>query len=244
MGPNAATENSRSCGTEPSLPTGEHRRCHHQPHCPVLGQRPPLGQRPALPIPACPCGLWQSGKIVLFGERPRGPSSLLQPSVVAALPSPSTRPRQVPTLQPVLWPPDLSPPPLLSLPGWPQRFWVSCRVAQHCTEAGRCCWPHALGASGPPGSFLEARGRPSVPPGWARWAAFTLRLELHREVHGGHVGLQPLVTAVSLCWETSFPLGTRGQASPQAAPGRGLDATTPRDRSSLPRHGLSPWGHL
>lgn len=70
------------------------------------------------------------------------------------------------------------------------------------------------------------------PPGWAQWAVFNLKLELHRGVHGGHVGLQPLVTAISLCWEMFFPQGT-----PQPAPGRGY-------MRSLPRHVLSPWGHL
>lgn len=59
---------------------------------PILAQSPWLGQRPALLIPACPCGVWQLGKTILFWEKPQVPLSLLQPSAAAI----SSRPRHVP----------------------------------------------------------------------------------------------------------------------------------------------------
>lgn len=53
----------------------------------ILGeQKPQPGHEPALPVPACPCGVWQSGEMVLFGERLWGTLFLLQPLVLAALP--------------------------------------------------------------------------------------------------------------------------------------------------------------
>lgn len=60
------------------------------------GQKPQAGHQPALPILACPCGVWQSflfgsiWKMLLFRERLWGTSFLWRTLVLAALPlSPS-----------------------------------------------------------------------------------------------------------------------------------------------------------
>lgn len=61
-------------------------------HCPLITPLPPiLEQRLRLvngqnSCPLLSCSVWQLEEMVLFWERPRGPSSLLQPSVLAALP--------------------------------------------------------------------------------------------------------------------------------------------------------------
>lgn len=89
------------------------------PRCPHPRAEAMAGQRP---VPACPCGVWQSGKIVLFRERPQGPSSLLQPSVVAAFPSPLHVPARCPPCRLPSHPPVPSPAPLLSLTGCPRHL--------------------------------------------------------------------------------------------------------------------------
>lgn len=66
-----------------------------------------------------------------------------------------TCPCQMPTLLPILCPHHLSPVQLLSLPGRPQPFWVSCCVTQQRTKVGRCCWPYAFGVYGPPWGFTD-----------------------------------------------------------------------------------------
>lgn len=115
-----------SCGsssTEPLLPPGD---CGHgyPATVPFLGgQKPQPGHQPALPAPACPCGVWQSrvncsiwgkavGYLVPFATLGAGSS-----------PTVPTCPSKVPALPPTLSQPDVSSPPLLSLSLCPGISW-------------------------------------------------------------------------------------------------------------------------
>jgi len=172
------------------------------PTAPVLGQRPRPGISPSPRVPAA-CG--NRGSLFYFGKghgvhHPFCNPPCWQLSHHPHASQPGARaaahpliPRPVPTVPPV--------PSCVSLAS----LGVLCGT-QRCAEVCGCCRPRAL---------------VHVPPGWARCVAFTLRLDLHHGVRGGHVGLQSPKISISLCWDMSFSLGTHRQVSPQPALGGG-----------------------
>lgn len=145
-----------SCGsssTEPLLPPGD---CGHgyPATVPFLGgQKPQPGHQPALPAPACPCGVWQSrvncsiwgkavGYLVPFATLGAGSS-----------PTVPTCPSKVPALPPTLSQPDVSSPPLLSLSLCPGISW--------CPAMGPSAALMCVGAADPvqvPGRGLATSG--------------------------------------------------------------------------------------
>lgn len=153
--------------------------------CPCTAE-PTAGTMPSSACPHLSPAVWQSGKVVLFVERPWGPS---------------------PSLQPQQW--QLC-----------QPYHVSSQVVKH------------LGHHGTAGGC-------NVPSLRAWGAASALSLGLHSGVHGEHICLQSLVTATHPCWQTSFPLERSQQESRQAAPGRGLHATSLQDMWSASHRSIS-----